>query len=287
VGKSRVAREALSAAEAGGQETRWAVASSSARALPLGAFAQWALAADADELTLVREVIEALTATSTPRLVVVGVDDVHLLDDLSAFVVHQLVVRRAAKVVLTLRDGESVPSGVHEIWSSDRFERLDLQPLSQQEAATLVSAALDGPLEADTARRLWRFTRGNVLYLRNIVEREVADRRLTRGHGDWSWVGDPEVPPELVEMIEARFGTLPPAVSDVVDTLAVGEPLELAAPTRITDSVAVEEAETRGLISLDDVDGALEVCIAHPLYGEIRRKRSAATRLRRLRGLVA
>ena len=287
MGKSRVAREALSAAEAAGQETRWAVASSSARALPLGAFAQWAEAADVDELTLVREVIEALTTTSTGEQPIVGVDDVHLLDDLSAFVVHQLVARRVAKVVLTLRDGESVPSGVHEIWSSGQFERLDLQPLSHHDAASLVSSALDGPLEADTAYRLWKFTRGNVLYLRNIVEQEVADHRLTRGHGDWSWVGDPEVPPELATLIEARFGALPPAVSDVVDTLAVGEPLELAALTRITDSVAVEEAETRGLISLDNVDGAVEVRIAHPLYGEIRRKRSAATRLRRLRGLVA
>ena len=287
VGKSRLAREALSAAEAAGREIRWAVASSSARPLPLGAFAQWAGAADADDLRLVRAVTDALTATSTGEQAIVGVDDVHLLDDLSAFVLHQLVVRRAAKVVLTLRDGESVPPAVREIWDAGQFERLDLQPLSQQEAATLVSTALDGPLEADTAGRLWKFTRGNVLYLRNIVEQEVADRRLAKGPRDWSWGGDPELPPELAEMIEARFGTLPPALSDVIDTLAVGEPIELGSLTRITDPSAVEAAEIRGLISLDDVDGAVEVRIAHPLYGEIRRKRSAATRLRRLRGLVA
>jgi DNA-binding CsgD family transcriptional regulator len=253
----------------------------------LGAFAQWAGAADADDLRLVRAVTDALTATSTGEQAIVGVDDVHLLDDLSAFVLHQLVVRRAVKVVLTLRDGESVPPAVREIWDAGQFERLDLQPLSQQEAATLVSAALDGPLEADTGRRLWKFTRGNVLYLRNIVEQEVADRRLAKGATDWSWGGDPELPPELAEMIEARFGTLPPALSDVIDTLAVGEPIELGSLTRITDPSAVEAAEIRGLISLDDVDGAVEVRIAHPLYGEIRRKRSAATRLRRLRGLVA
>src|ERR1700749_38891 len=33
--------------------------------------------------------------------------------------------------------------------------------------------------------------------------------------------------------------------------------------------------------------GGGEVRVAHPLYGEVRRRRAAATKLRRLRGLVA
>ena len=38
VGKSRLAREALNAAASQGRECRWALATSSARALPLGRF---------------------------------------------------------------------------------------------------------------------------------------------------------------------------------------------------------------------------------------------------------
>lgn len=287
VGKSRIAREALGLAEAGGRDVRWAVASSAARMLPLGAFAQWAGSAEGDDLQSVRGVIAALTSTSADKPAVVGVDDVHLLDDLSTFVLHQIVARRAAKIVLTLRDTEAVPAAVQEVWSAGQFERLDLQPLSQDEAVELASTALNGPLDPDTGYRLWKLTRGNALYLRNIVEQEVTDQRLIRKYGHWTWVGEPEVPPELAEMIEARFGALPPAVADVVDTLAVGEPLDLALLNRITDAAAVEAAETRGLISLDEVDGAMEVRIAHPLYGEVRRKRAPATRLRRLRGRVA
>src|SRR4029077_7189912 len=76
-------------------------------------------------------------------------------------------------------------------------------------------------------------------------------------------------------------------VSDVIDVLAVGEPIELAALTRITNAAAVEEAETRGLITLEPAGGGIEVRVAHPLYGQVRRRRAARTRLRRLRGLVA
>jgi hypothetical protein len=102
VGKSRVAREALSAAASRGCKTQWAIGTSSARTLPLGAFAAWAQSGGTDTVQLVRGVIESLTAAPAGATVVVGVDDVHRLDDLSTFVVHQIVQRAAAKVVLTV-----------------------------------------------------------------------------------------------------------------------------------------------------------------------------------------
>jgi DNA-binding CsgD family transcriptional regulator len=287
VGKSRIAREALSAVASRGCEGRWAVGSSSARAIPLGAFTAWAQPGVTDTVQLLRGVIESLTAASSGATVVVGVDDAHLLDDLSIFVVHQIVQRGAAKVLLTVLDGEPIPAAVQEIWKGGRFDRLDLQPLSLEETSTLVSAALDGSVDPDAAHRLWKLTRGNVLYLRNIVEQEVADGRIVHQHGHWRWMGDPMMPPGLVELIESRIGALPAPVSDVIDALAVGEPIELAALTRITDPAAVEEADTRGLITLEPVGGGVQVRVAHPLYGEVRRRRAAPTRLRRLRGRVA
>lgn len=286
VGKSRIAREALSSAAVDGREIRWASATSSARELPLGAFASWA-AAGTDDLQLVRSVIDALTSAPAGSSVIVAVDDVHLLDDLSAFVVHQIVQRRAAKVVLTVRDGEPVPGGLRELWNAGEFKRLDLQPLSQDETTALLSTTLDGPVDPEAARRLWALTRGNALYLRNIVDQEVSDGRLTLRDGRWRWTGDPVVPPSLVELIESRIGTLPTAVGDVIDALAVGEPIKLTSLSRICDPPAIEDADIRGLITLDQSDPGIDVRVAHPLYGEVRRRRTAPTRLRRLRGLIA
>ena len=288
VGKSRIAREGLSAAASHGCVTHWAVGTSSARALPLGAFTAWAAqSGGTDTVQLVRGVIESLTAASPGTTVVVGVDDVHLLDDLSTFVVHQIVQRAAAKLVLTVRDGEPMPAGIQELWKAGQFDRLDVQPLSADDTTTLLSASLDGSVTSDTASRLWELTRGNVLYLRHIVEQEVWDGRLEKGHGYWQWIGDPIMPCSLVELIESRIGALPTAVGAVIDALAIGEPIELAALRRITDPDAVEEADSRGLIILDRIDSSIEVRAAHPLYSEVRRKRAAPTRLRRLRGLVA
>jgi DNA-binding CsgD family transcriptional regulator len=287
VGKSRVAREALDAAASRGCVTHWAVGTSCARTLPLGAFTAWVRPDGADTVQLVRGVIESLTATAPGTAVVVGVDDVHLLDDLSTFVVHQIVARRAAKVVLTVRDGEPISAGTQELWKAGQFERLDLQPLSSDETNTLLSAALGGAIDAQAASRLCELVRGNVLYLRHIVEQEVADSRLKKLHGFWHWTGDPIMPCGLVELIESRIGALPADAGAVLDALAVGEPIKLTALERIAGSDAVEEADTRGLITLDRYDSGIEVRVAHPLYGEVRRKRAAPTTLRRLRGLVA
>jgi hypothetical protein len=287
VGKSRIAREALTCAASKGCEVRWAMGTSSARALPLGAFAAWAGSVGSDRLHLVRGVIESLTAAAPGVRVVVGVDDVHRLDDLSMYVLHQIVQRGAAKVILTVRAGEQIPTGVQELWGAGDFDRLDLQPLSRDETAMLVSATLGGSVDQHAAQRLWELTRGNVLYLRNVLEREVGEGRLVQLRGLWRWIGEPVVAPGLVELIESRIGALPPPVWDVIDALAVGEPIELGSLRRITDGAAVEEADTRGLIALEPVAGGVEVRVAHPLYGEVRRRRAAPTKLRRLRGLVA
>jgi DNA-binding CsgD family transcriptional regulator len=215
------------------------------------------------------------------------VDDAHLLDDLSMFVLHQIVQRRAAKVLLTIRDGEPISPAFRDILQGGQIDRLDLQPLSHEGTTKLVSATLGGPLDPDAARRLWTLTRGNVLYLVNIVEQEVGARRLAQQHGYWRWVGEPVVSPGLVELIESRIGDLPSAVGDVVDALAVGEPLNRALLSRISDPEAVEEAERRGLITFDDANNGVDARLAHPLYGEVRRRRAPSIRLRRLRGLVA
>src|ERR1700736_1699375 len=80
VGKSRVAREALNLAASKGFETRWAVGTASAHALPLGAFAAWAGSAIGDQLRVVRDVIEAVTSSPKGAAVVLAVDNVPLLD---------------------------------------------------------------------------------------------------------------------------------------------------------------------------------------------------------------
>lgn len=287
VGKSRIARETLASFTARGWRVRWVVGTSAARNLPFGALTPWTATSGVDSLELVHGVIDTLASSPDGAPVVVAVDDVPLLDDLSTVVLHQIIQRRLAKVVLTLRTGEPLTDATRELWKAGEFDRLDVAPLTSVDAERLMSLAVEGPVDSVAAQRLWTLTAGNPLYLRLIVEQEVADGRLACNDGLWTWTGDPVIPPGLMELVEARTGGLSEAVSDVVDVLAVGEPLELRSLCRIAGAGAVEDADRRGLISCESVDGGVSVRLAHPLYGEVRRRRAAQTTLRRLRGVVA
>src|SRR5262249_4799834 len=74
-----------------------------------------------------------------------------------------------AAVLLTMRTGEQPPSAVVSLYKDGPLPRLELEPLGQQDFATLASAALGGDIEPGTLYRLWRDTAGNVLFLRELV----------------------------------------------------------------------------------------------------------------------
>jgi replication-associated recombination protein RarA len=100
VGKTRLAREALAAAEAEGCFTGWAAASRAVAAIPFGAMAHLLPAAGdgSSHLQVLQQAGEWLAAQAGGRRVVLGVDDAHLLDDASASLVFHLVVTGVAFV---------------------------------------------------------------------------------------------------------------------------------------------------------------------------------------------
>jgi DNA-binding NarL/FixJ family response regulator len=287
VGKTRLAREALAVAQQRGAHTRWAAATASARALPLGAFAATLEVVGPDPARLLRQASAALLAGAGRAGVIVGVDDAHLLDELSATLVHQLVLRRAATVILTLRTGETPPDAVTALWKDGHLTRLELQPLSQDETARLVEARLDGPLDSAAGRRLWSVTQGNALYLRQLVDGELEAGRLHQVAGVWRWSGELALSPSLVELLSARIGQLPDALNDVLEVLAFGEPLGVPLLVGLTDAAAVEQAEARGLVEVYPDGRQLQARLAHPLYGEVQRAQMGTLHARRLRGRIA
>lgn len=287
VGKTRLATEALAAAQQRGALTRWVVATASARVLPLGAFATTLRVVDPDPARLVGQASKALLDGAGPSGVMIAVDDAHLLDELSAVLVHQLVLRRAASVVLTVRTGEIAPDAVTALWKDGHLVRLELQPLSAAETGDLLDARLGGLVDSAVARRLWTITQGNALYLRQLVEGELEAGRLHQVAGVWQWSGALALSPGLIELISARIGRLPAAQRDVLEMLAYGEPLGVPLLATLTDAISVEQVEARGLIEVYADGRRLQARLAHPLYGEVQRAQMGRLHARRLCGRIA
>ena len=287
VGKSRLAREAVAAAAPVGWVVRWVVGTVTSRSIPLGAFAAWTDGLDGNPLALVRQVIAAITDGAGNAPVLVAVDDAHLLDDLSAFVLHQLVLQGVARVVATIRTGESLPDAVTALWKDRHLQRLELQALSRTDVEELLVAALGAPVDDDVGQRMWELSRGNALFVRQLVDQECAAGRLSLTAGSWRWCGPVEVSASLIALVELQIGAVPDAVCEVVDLIAVGEPLERSALAAAVDAEVLEEAERLGLITLSGDDAGSAVRVGHPLYGEVRLAQCGGLRRRRLRGTIA
>ena len=185
VGKSRLAREAL--AGCGQISVNWAAGSSAAQAIQLGAFVRWLPAGAPDPLRATNAVIAELLARAGSGPCVVAVDDANLLDDTSAFMLQQLIQQRRAHVVLTVGTDVAVSESVAALLRDERLRRVDLVPLGHAECAELLESVLDGPVDPVSERRMWRLTRGNVRFMRHIVEQESTQggsaATTARGYG--------------------------------------------------------------------------------------------------------
>ncbi|HET7668588.1 MAG TPA: LuxR C-terminal-related transcriptional regulator, partial [Mycobacterium sp.] len=91
--------------------------------------------------------------------------------------------------------------------------------------------------------------------------------------------------PTLAELLEARISQVPMPVREVIDALAVAEPLDTDLLAAVTDADALADAEVLGLVSVDYSVRPASVRLAHPLFGEI--QNTGSLRLRRLCGRIA
>jgi DNA-binding CsgD family transcriptional regulator len=287
-GKTRLLREA---AEIAGQG-EWAVHSiqgtKAGQNIPLGAFAQWANGLEDRPLTVVSSVIAAITAAPADTHVLLLVDDAHVLDELSAFVLHRLIRTGETSVVCTVRNGAPMPSTLLELWKDGFLRRLDLRPLSREESAAVLESALGAPVDSTALRCLFELSQGNFLYLNQLVRQERRAGRLVHGSsGTWTWTGSFTVSPSLVDLVDVQTVAAPEPVVEVLDLVAVAEPLEIEYLYALADPAAIEGAEHHGLIEISQAVGGDLVRVAHPLFGETRRARMGRARARRLRGRVA
>ena len=144
----------------------------------------------------------------------------------SAALVHQLGGRGRR----TGARGNAVPR------AGTRRDRraLEGRPLRTYRAPTaftsrgreLLASVLDGPVEAATAHALWDASRGNVMFLRELVRSGLDSDALAVRQGLWSWPGPRRIAPRLAELLAENLAALDEHEREVLVVLALGEPLD-------------------------------------------------------------
>jgi DNA-binding NarL/FixJ family response regulator len=287
VGKTRLAREVLARAQAAGERTNWITGTESARPLPLGAFTGSIAETTPGSMPDVGRLINSFVAQQRQGKVLIGVDDAHLLDGLSAHVVHQLAQTRGPRLVVTVRTGETEPDAVTALWKDGLLARLDLEPLSEAGTRSLIETTLDGSVDARSAKRFWKLTGGNALFLRQLVKDQVDAGRMRRVAGVWMWDERMAVSQSITDMVGRRLGELSDGVALVVDTLSQCEPLAVDVLCKVAERSDLEAAERQHLVTVERSGAECMARLAHPLFGELRRAEAGEMYLSRIRGKLA
>jgi DNA-binding NarL/FixJ family response regulator len=279
VGKTTLARLVTKSLPA---RVRWVAGTESARSIPMGVFAHLAGSATSrDPVGVLAATREALLAEG--RLVL-GVDDAHLLDQLSATLLHQLALDGSVRIVATVRTGESVPDAITSLWKDGYLQRLHLTAFTKGECVGLIERALGGRVEGLSSDLMWQASGGNALFVRHLVEGALEAGTLRQVRGVWQLRGRTAVTSELASLLDGRIDQLPDDVLHLLRLLTFCEPLDLDTLTGLVGSDAVEDAETRGLIRVVAEDQGVAIRFNHPLFGELIRRRLGIAAARRLRG---
>ena len=232
---------------------------------------------------LLRFYARAVTARAGARPLVVFVDDAHLLDDGSATLVHHLALTQAATVLVTVRTGEPAPDPVVAMWKDGLAERIEVGALGDAAIEELLVTVLGGPVDAASVLQLADRSRGNPLYLRELVTGAVETGALAEQGGIWRLrTGGMRPTARLAELVALRLGNLSDAERAVLELLALCEPLGQVRLDGLADPAAVEALERKGLIA-SRIDGRrVEVRLAHPVYRDVVRAEITPLRERAL-----
>lgn len=288
VGKTRLADECLQKATTADHPAERVIASRTTCLVPLAAvagllpdgFGQRGPHGQLDTGALFDQTIKALRERYGRCRLVTIADDAALLDSASLALLGYLAVRGAIFLVTTVRTGEPLPDLLAGLWREGRLERVDLEDLSQADVGTLLNSALGGPVEAGTLREFWEITRGNPLYVRELVMASRESGALVERSGVWYLERPPPSTARLADLIEQRIGGLTPDARSVVELLAWCQPLELGYLETIASDGVLESLERTGLVTLAISEG--EMHLAHPIYGKVIRAVMPRSRARTL-----
>ncbi|MCD9625323.1 helix-turn-helix transcriptional regulator [Rhabdothermincola salaria] len=269
-GKSRLLREVLDRSEQSGWGVVRATATPSMAGIPFAAFVELLDLPTAGPPTeVVGAALEALGDRRGPNGLILGVDDVHLLDPGSLSLVTGAAHRGLASLVLTGRAGEPLAAEVVDLWTGGLVERIEVLPLERSDADALVVARL-GRVAPELLAELWRIGEGNPLVVHELVEGAVGGALRQDADGTWQQHGPLAESSRLTDLVRARLDVLSIDERHAVEMVALAAPLPLPILKAVVDT-EVADLEQRRLVDVVSSSGGPVVVPAHPLHGEVLR----------------
>ncbi|MFE1441143.1 LuxR C-terminal-related transcriptional regulator [Streptomyces sp. NPDC058739] len=196
---------------------------------------------------------------------VLGIDDAHLLDLSSSLHLHRLVAAGRLDILATASSTAGA-AGIEKLWIEQILDRVDILPLDRASIGLALRQRLDGPVDAFTLERFWALTRGRAFIFQELVEHALEERSLHCEDGIWRWTGPESLAgSRLSNVIRLSIRDLNSAEQEVVNMLALAEPLEASIVSDFGLARAAESLDLRGFVTVQNDRSRVTLRLALPL----------------------
>lgn len=290
-GKTTLARAGAEFAHDQGMAVALVSGTEQARPFAFGAFASLlppglAAVGPGAQGDLLRYYARELLATADGRPLLLLVDDAHLLDDGSSMLMHQLSLNATATVVACIPTAgpaiEKFTDPTVVLWKDNDATRIELSTFGDDAIDELLRRVLGGPIDSASVRLIAQYTRGDPLFVREVISGALEDQALSDDSGVWRVRGRLQPTARLVELVNLRLGRLGEAERRTLELTAIGEPLAQPALDELTERAAVEALEDKGLLTSTMEGRRLQVQLANPVLTDVVRAGISPRREREL-----
>lgn len=282
VGKTRLARDVLTRMEHRSCTTMSLLGTPAAATIPFAAVAGLIPASQsgaADAAQMVRVCREHLSQETVTTPLVVLIDDAHWLDPGSLSLLHHLVDLPRVHLVLTVRSDAPPLSEITGLWKDELALRVDLQPLDRAGTEQLIELTVGAPAHPATGETLWDLSRGNPLFLRELLLSAGELDTTVAPPAMWELSDPPTVTPRLADLVASRLQGLDADARSGLEALTLIEPLGLDPFRRLLGAETIEQLEVAETIEITQEGRRREVRFGHPVYGEVVRATTTHSRL--------
>jgi DNA-binding CsgD family transcriptional regulator len=273
VGLTRFGSEALRLAADHGMETARVSANEAASTIPFGAVApllRSPLDPALPQGEWLRHYAEALLNCTDGTRLALLVDDAHLLDPASAALMHHIARAQRAFVMVTITSGLACPDAVRRLWTDDLLARMDLEPLSRDAVVDVLTAALGDRVANSAVAHFYDRSAGDIGLLRELVFGALRTGVLARdGDGPWTLTAPAPLSGRLMELVNARLGSLDADERSYLEVIAVAEPAGAAEIQVAGDPSIADRLQKRGLLSGRREGRRVELRFVNPLHREV------------------
>lgn len=231
--------------------------------------------------TAMRALRAGLAAAAGPVPALLVVDNAELLDEHSASLVSQLIASRTQRVLILGLPSPAMPREFTRLADEGQLLSLTLERLGPREAHAVCEQVLGGPVLRSAGAYYSVLSGGLPIMLLALLSLGRRQGTLMERRGTWIQVA-PLREPDLrfVDLVNGRLSQLSASDMDVLNLVALGEPLGLAELLGLTEQPSVDKLTGMRLIRISD---DFTVTSANPAYAGVLRGRAPVGRSGSLR----